>query len=123
MDMKNFNNGGVEVGQTVYSIRVGGRGQHELKPQVVTRVGRKYFYYKQYGHEFKISLETFKDSQYNGQFSVEVYLSLQDYEEFKEEARVFEILRRTLNIYSNGSEWSSSQMKQAMDALGIGYEQ
>ena len=87
------NNKQVVVGQTVYSLAVDRRTQQELRPQVVSRVGRSYFYYEQYGSEVKISLSTFTDKTNTGMcYSVRVYLSQQDKIDEVGRAKTFEVV-------------------------------
>lgn len=92
----------VEVGQTVYSLPIGNaarRGALVLTPRIVTKVGRKYFYYEQYGHPIKISLEDFCD--YAGEYTsnVRVYLSEQEWEDEKVAAKLLEEVQRKVSMY------------------------
>jgi hypothetical protein len=118
--MKNPNKGGVKVGQTVYSLKA---GQRALEKQVVTKVGSKYFYYIGQGREVKISMDTFKDKTSTGIcYSVKIYLSPHHFEDEQERSKVFSTLYRELKVYSNHKHWTTVQMKQAMDILGVDYE-
>ena len=94
----------VEVGQTVYSLPIGNaarRGTQELTPHIVTKVGRKYFYYEQYSRDVKISLEDF--CEYAGEYtsSAKVYLSEQEWADDKVAYKLLEEVQRRLGMRSS----------------------
>ena len=74
-------------------------GTQELTPHIVTKVGRKYFYYEQYSRDVKISLEDFYE--YVGEYTsnVRVYLSEQEWEDEKVAAKLLEEVQRKVSMY------------------------
>jgi hypothetical protein len=91
----------VEVGQTVYSLPIGNAARYSsqvLTPRIVTKVGRKYFYYEQYGNPIKISLEDF--CEYAGEYisNVKVYLSEQEWSDEKVATKLLAEVRRKVGM-------------------------
>jgi len=118
-----MNKHNIKVGQTVYSLHVGNdvrRREQVLTERTVTKVGRKYFYYTEYSCDVKISFEYMDD---RGEYcaNAKVYLSPEDWEEEKLANRLWEVLRGQVGCCYN-SCWDSSQLKCAMDMLGIDYD-
>ena len=118
-----MNKHNIKVGQIVYSLNVGNaarRCEQVLIERTVTKVGRKYFYYTEYGHDVKISFESMDDRcEYTAR--ARVYLSPADWEEEKLANKLLGTLRGKVgDCYK--SRWSSSQLKGAMDMLGIDYD-
>ena len=110
----------VEVGQTVYSLPIGNaarRGTQGLTPHIVTKVGRKYFYYEQYSRDVKISLEDF--CEYAGEYTsnVKVYLSEQEWSEEKVATKLLEEVRRKIGMRCT-EDLSIEQLNKILDILG-----
>lgn len=110
----------VEVGQTVYSLPIGNAaryGAQVLTPRIVTKVGRKYFYYEQYGRPIKISLEDFCD--YAGEYisNVKIYLSEQEWADEKVAAKLLGEVRRRAGMRCT-EDLSIEQLNKILDILG-----
>ena len=110
----------VAVGQTVYSLPIGNaarRGTQELTPHIVTKVGRKYFYYEQYSRDVKISLEDF--CEYTGEYtsSAKVYLSEQEWADEKVATKLLEEVRRKVAMRVT-ADLSIEQLNRVLGILG-----
>lgn len=85
-----------EVGQTIYASTIVGRG-YEMKPLVVTRVGRKWFYAAPEGAssraERKFSLDTWAEDTYLGPGAVA--RTVEEYADIQARAAAEERLKAT----------------------------
>lgn len=110
----------VAVGQTVYSLPIGNaarRGEQVLTPRVVTKVGRKYFYYERYSYQVKISLDDFCD--YAGEYTstVKVYLSEQEWVDEGVATKLLEEVRRKVGMRCT-ENLTIGQLNTILDILG-----
>ena len=85
-----------EVGQTIYVSTIAGRS-HEMRPLLVTRVGRKWFYAAPEGAssraERQFSLDTWAENTYLGLGAVA--LTVEEYAESQARTAAMERLRAT----------------------------
>lgn len=98
-----------EVGQTIYASTIIGRG-HEMKPLVVTRVGRKWFYAAPEGAssraERQFDLERWAENTYLGLGAV----ALTEEEYAKHQARTAAVARLEATGYRiNGVGYDRTQ--------------
>ena len=119
MTTHNANN--IQVGQTVYIRAISSyhrernRTEPPLEPHEVVRVGRKYFYIKQYSQEVKFSFQWMDD---RGEYSArnQAYLTADGRKLEIELRSLYENVKGLLGTTNNG-RWTKSQLVEVMRIL------
>lgn len=110
-----------EVGQKVWTLNVNNaarRVERKLTERELVKVGRKYFYLKEYGREIKFDIETLEEfTDYTSDYKV--YLDPQDWEDEKTSGELISKIKLILYPQFRSSGVSLDKLRSIAKILEI----
>lgn len=110
----------VIVGQVLYRERFNRNSPTEIQEVTVSKIGKKYFYLKEWDDRYPVNKETLKyEDKVYSQNNFQLYRDKQEILDRREKSKLIDALQKHFNWSGNGSRNSLEQLRKAAEILGL----